>query len=73
MGGERDEDEDEARPLSHHPVDADKVLGFLGPNRKLHVAHGEAVLTHAKLVLVTVDEHLRQIVELGDQLLMGEK
>lgn len=63
---------DKARCSSHHPVDADKVLGFLGPNRKLHVAHREAVLTHPELVLVTVDEHLWQIVELWDQLLMGE-
>lgn len=63
---------DKAWCSSHHPVDADKVLGFLGPNRKLHVAHREAVLTHPELVLVTVDEHLWQIVELWDQLLMGE-
>lgn len=61
-----------AQRSAHHPVDADKVLGFLGPNRELHVAHGEAVLTHPELVLVTVDEHLWQVVELWDQLLTGE-
>lgn len=56
--------------VSHHPVNADKVFGFLGPDRKLHVAHRNSVITHPELVLVAVDEHLRQVVELWDQLLM---
>lgn len=56
--------------VSHHPVNADKVFRFLGPGRELHVAHGDTIVTHSELVLVTVDEHLRQVVELWDQLLM---
>ena len=56
--------------VSHHPVNADKVFGFLGPGRKLHIAHRYAIITHSELVLITVDEHLRQVVELWDQLLM---
>lgn len=56
--------------VSHHPVNADKVFGFLGPRGKLHVTHRNSVITHPELVLVTVDEHLRQVVELWDQLLM---
>lgn len=73
VGGEAGEDETETRRVAHHPVDPDKVLGLLGPNWKLHVAHGEAVLAYAKLVLVAVDKHLWQIVELWDQLLLGER
>lgn len=57
--------------VSHHPVNADKVFGFLGPSRELHVAHGDAIVTHPELILIAVDEHLRQVVELRDQLLMG--
>lgn len=56
--------------LSHHSVNADKVFGFLGPGRKLHVTHRNSVITHPELVLITVHEHLRQVVELWDQLLM---
>lgn len=57
--------------VSYHPVNADKVFGFLGPSRKLHIAHGDAIVTYPELILVAVDEHLRQIVEFWDQLLMG--
>lgn len=57
--------------VSHHPVNADKVFGFLGPSRELHVAHRDAIVTHSELILITVDEHLGQVVELRDQLLMG--
>lgn len=57
--------------MAHHPVNAHKVFGFLGPDRKLHVAHGDAVVTHPELILITVDEHLGQVVELWDQLLVG--
>lgn len=58
--------------VSYHTVDADKVLGFLGPSRKLHVTHRNAIFTHPKLVLITVHKHLRQVVELWDQLLMDK-
>lgn len=57
--------------VPHHPVNADKVFGFLGPSRKLHIARGDAIVTYPELILVAVDEHLRQIVEFWDQLLMG--
>ena len=55
--------------VPHHPVNSDKVFRFLGPGGKLHVAHGDAVLTRPQLVLVAVDKQLGQIVELWDQLL----
>ena len=56
---------------THQPVDADKLLGGLGPGRELHVGDGRAVLHHAQAVVVGVDEHLGQVVELWDQLLGG--
>lgn len=55
--------------VSHHPIDADKVFGFLSPDRKLHITHWDTIITHPQLVLITVDEHLRQVIELWDQLL----
>lgn len=54
---------------SHHPVNSDKVFRLLGPNWKLHVTHGNSIIAHPKLVFVAVHEHLRQVVELWDQLL----
>lgn len=59
--------------IPHHPINADKIFGLLGPDRKLHITHRDAVVTHAKLVLVAVDEHLGQVVELWDQLLVAER
>ena len=56
--------------VSHHSVNANKVFGFLGPGGKLHVTHRNSVVTHPELVLIAVHEHLRQVVELWDQLLM---
>lgn len=58
--------------IPHHPIDADKIFGLLGPDRQLHVTRGHAVVTHAELVLIAVDEHLGQVVELWDQLLVAE-
>lgn len=60
-------------PSPHHPINADKVFGLLGPDRKLHITHRDAVVTDAELVLVAVDEHLGQVVELWDQLLVAER
>lgn len=53
----------------YHPVDPDEVLGLLGPRRQVHVAHHPPVLPHSQVVAATVDEHLGQVVELGDELL----
>lgn len=57
--------------VSHHPINADKVFGFLSPDGKLHITHRDTIVTHPQLVLITVDEHLRQVIELWDQLLAG--
>lgn len=59
--------------IPHHPINADKIFGLLCPDRKLHVTHRDAVVTHTKLVLIAVDEHLGQVVELWDQLLVAER
>lgn len=59
--------------IPHHPINADKIFGLLGPDRKLHITHRDAVVTHPKLVLIAVDEHLGQVVELWDQLLVAER
>lgn len=61
----------------YHPVDPDEVFGLLGPRRQVHVAHHPPVLPHSQVVAAAVDEHLWQVVELGDELLRfqggGEK
>lgn len=59
--------------VPHHPINADKIFGLLSPDRKLHVTHRDAVVTHAELVLIAVDEHLGQVVELWDQLLVADR
>ena len=53
----------------HHPVDANKVLGRLGPLGQLHVGYVYVLLIAAQLVAVGVHKHVRQVVELWDQLL----
>lgn len=57
--------------VPYHPVNADKVFRFLGPSRKLHITHGDAIVTYPELILIAVDKHLGQVVEFWDQLLMG--
>lgn len=59
--------------IPHHSINADKIFGLLGPDRKLHIAHRDAVVTHTKLVLIAVDKHLGQVIELWDQLLVAER
>lgn len=59
--------------VPHHPINADKIFRLLGPDRKVHITHGDAVVAHAKLVLIAVDEHLGQVIELRDQLLVAER
>lgn len=55
--------------VTHHPVDPDQVLSRLGPGRQVHVAHHPPVLPHAQMEAAAVDEHLGEVVELGDELL----
>ena len=55
--------------LQRLSVDPHKLLRSVGPGRQLHVAHLHSVVQPAQSVAVGVDEHLRQVVELGDQLL----
>lgn len=59
----------------YHPVDPDKVFRLLGPRRQIHVTHHPPVLPHSQMVAAAVDEHLREVVELGNELLRftGEK
>lgn len=65
---------EQSRPaVPHHSINADKIFGLLRPDRKLHVTHRDAVVTHAELVLIAVDEHLGQVVELWDQLLVADR
>lgn len=57
----------------YHPVDPHEVFGLLGPRRQVDVAHHPPVLPHPQVVAAAVDEHLRQVVELGDELLRFQR
>lgn len=60
-------------PKTYHPVDPDKVFRLLGPRRQLHITNHGPVLPHPQMVAVAVDEHLREVVELRNQLLCFER
>lgn len=53
----------------YHPVYPNKVFGLLGPGWQVHVTHHGPVLPHSQMVAIAVDKHLREVVELRDQLL----
>lgn len=55
--------------VMYHPVDPDKVFGLPGPRRQIHIAHHPPVLPHSQMVAAAVDEHLGEVVELGNELL----
>lgn len=55
--------------VMYHPVDPDEVFGLLGPRRQIHIAHHPPVLPHSQMVAAAVDEHLGEVVELGNELL----
>lgn len=54
--------------LESQPVDAHKLVGVLGPFGQLDIAHSHLLLSLAHVVLVEVEKHLGQIVELGYEL-----
>lgn len=56
---------------SYQAIDAHKLLWALGPRGQLHVRDYSAVLHHSQVVIVGVDKHLWEVVELWDQLLHG--
>lgn len=57
----------------YHPVDPDEVFRLLGPRRQIHITHHPPVLPHSQMVAAAVDEHLGQVVELGNELLRFQK
>lgn len=56
-------------PKPYHPVNPNKVFRLLGPRWQVHITDHGPVLPHAQMVAVAVDKHLREVVELGNQLL----
>lgn len=58
--------------VSYQAIDAHKLLWALGPRWQLHIRNHGAVLHHSQVVIVGVDKHLGEVVELWDQLLHGQ-
>ena len=57
----------------YHPVDPDIVFRLLGPGWQVNITNHCPVLPHAQVVAVAVHKHLREVVELWNQLLHFEK
>lgn len=57
----------------YHPVDPDIVFRLLCPCWQVDVTNHCPVLPHAQVVVVAVDKHLGEVVELGNQFLRFEK
>lgn len=57
---------------SHQAIYAHKLFWALGPRGQLHIRDHCAILHHSQAVTVGVDKHLREVVELWDQLLHGD-
>lgn len=57
---------------SHQAINAHKLLWALGPRGQLHIRDHCAILHHSQAVTVGIDKHLREVVELWDQLLHGD-
>lgn len=55
--------------VMYHPVDPDKVFRLLSPRWQIHITHHPPVLPHSQMVAAAVDEHLGEVVELGNELL----
>lgn len=55
--------------VSHQAIYPYKLLWALSPGGQLHIRDDGAVLHHSQVVTVGVDKHLREVVELWDQLL----
>lgn len=60
-------------PLSYQAIDSNKLLWALGPRWQLHIRDHGAIFHHSQVVTVSIDKHLREVVELWDQLLNGQK
>lgn len=57
--------------VSYQTIYAHKLLRALSPRGKLHVRDYSAILHHSQVVIVGIDEHLREVEELWDQFLQG--
>ena len=55
--------------LESHAVDANKLIGVLGPLGQLDITDALLLLGLAHVVAVLIEEHLGQVEELGYELL----
>lgn len=56
-------------PKPYHSVDPNKVFRLLGPGWQVHITDHGAALPHSQMITVTVDKHLREVVEFRNQFL----
>lgn len=57
--------------FSYQSINAHKLFWGFGPRWQINIRDYSAILHHSQVVITGVNKHLRQIVELWDQLLKG--